>query len=200
MNEDIINSLLSRNFKKNIQKPLLQNARPKFSSLIFLTQKTSSCTTNPETLLYCLRKRKITAIYKGKKIQMELTEEELQRKIERITREVQEGKEEGLRVDMATAIYKAAVATFDEDQVSQMKRKKDVEKETERLRKNLDMLRLKVQEREEREARIDLETAALFSKSALLDKELTAHSNMMDRKHPFYEQGAANSGLDNACP
>ena len=41
---------------------------------------------------------------KGKNIQMELTGEELQINIEQITREIQEAKQEGLRVDMATAI------------------------------------------------------------------------------------------------
>ena len=41
---------------------------------------------------------------KGKNIKMELTEEELYRKIEQITREIQEAKEDGLRVDMEIAI------------------------------------------------------------------------------------------------
>ena len=66
---------------------------------------------------------------------------------------------------MATAIYKAATVTLDEDLISQMKRKKDVEMETEDLRENLDMLRLKVQEREAREVRIESETAALLAKA-----------------------------------
>ena len=105
---------------------------------------------------------------KGKNIQMELTEEELQRKIERITREIQEAKEEGLRVDIATAIYKAATVTLDEDLASQMKRKKDVEMETESLREKLDTLWLKVQEIEAREAMIDSETATMLAKSVLL--------------------------------
>ena len=39
-----------------------------------------------------------------KNIQMELTKEELERKIEQITREIQEAKEDGLRVDMEIAI------------------------------------------------------------------------------------------------
>ena len=89
---------------------------------------------------------------KGKNIQMELSEVELQRKIKRITREIQESKEEGLRVDMATAIYRAATVTLDEDLASLMKRKKDIEMEIEDLRQKLDMLRLKVQE-EKRERR-----------------------------------------------
>ena len=57
------------------------------------------------------------------------------------------------------------------------------------------MLRLKVQERE---ARLDSETAALLAKNMLLYKELTVHSNMTGGKYPAYEQGAANSGPDNA--
>ena len=56
---------------------------------------------------------------KGKNVKTELTEEELRRKIERVTREIQKVKEEGLKVDMTTAIYKAAAATLDEDLASQ---------------------------------------------------------------------------------
>ena len=103
---------------------------------------------------------------------MELSEEELQRKIEQITREIQETKEEGLRVDMATAIYKAAAVTLDEDMAAQMKRKKDVEMKTKDLQEKLGMLRLKVHEREAREARIESETTALLAKSMSLDEEV----------------------------
>ena len=60
---------------------------------------------------------------KGKNVQTELTGEELRRKIERITREIQKIKEEELKVDMTTTIYKAAVTTLDEDLASQIKRK-----------------------------------------------------------------------------
>ena len=70
---------------------------------------------------------------KIKNIHMELTGEELQRNIEQITREIQEAKEEGLRVDMTTAIYKVATMTLDEYLASQMKRNKNVEMETEDL-------------------------------------------------------------------
>ncbi|TMX02339.1 hypothetical protein EJD97_021943 [Solanum chilense] len=142
---------------------------------------------------------------KGKNILMELTGEELQMKIEQVARKIQEAKEEGLRVDMATAIYKAANVTLDEDLASQMKRKKDVEMETEDLREKLDMLRLKVQEREARDARIESETTALERMAALRKKNKTFHRNMIDKlwkmgeKYPVYEQGA-NTGPDNACP
>ena len=76
---------------------------------------------------------------------------------------------------MATAIYKVAIVTLDEELASQMKRKKIFEMETEDLQVKLDMLRLKlkVQEREARESRIELETIALLDKSVSLDKELT---------------------------
>ena len=66
--------------------------------------------------------------------------------IERVAREIQKVKEEGLKVDMTTAIYKAAAATLDEDQVSQIKRKKEVDMETENLRNRLNLLRLEVHE------------------------------------------------------
>ena len=61
---------------------------------------------------------------KGKNIQTKLIEENLQRKIERVTREIQKVKEEGFRVDMTITIYKAAVVTLDEDLASEIKRKK----------------------------------------------------------------------------
>ena len=66
-------------------------------------------------------------MYKGKNVQTELTEEELQRKIKRFTREIQKIKEEGLKVDMTMTIYKVAVTTLDEDLASHIKRKKEVE-------------------------------------------------------------------------
>ena len=118
-------------------------------------------------------KGKIIAMDKGKKIQMELSVEKLQRKIEQISWEIHKGKEEGLRVNMTTAIYKAATVTLDEDMAAQMKRKKDVEMKTKDLQEKLGMLRLKVHEREAREARIESETAALFAKIMSLDEELT---------------------------
>ena len=72
-------------------------------------------------------------------------------------------QEEGLRVDMATTIYKAATVTLDEYLASQMKRKKDVEMETESLRRKFDILQLRVQEREAREARIDFEISVMLA-------------------------------------
>ena len=74
---------------------------------------------------------------------------------------------------MATAIYKAATVTLDEDMATRIKRKKGVEMETENFREKLDMLWLKVQEREAREARIESETAALLSICMSLYEELT---------------------------
>ncbi|TMW81424.1 hypothetical protein EJD97_009749 [Solanum chilense] len=134
---------------------------------------------------------------RGKNVQMELTEEELRRKIERVTQEIQKVKEEGLKVDMTTTIYKAAVATLDEDVASQMKRKKEVEMETESLRKRLNMLRLEVHKGKAREAKIDVETAILLAKSASLDKELTTRGNLKGRKYLAREQGADDNGHDN---
>ncbi|TMW82928.1 hypothetical protein EJD97_003837 [Solanum chilense] len=99
--------------------------------------------------------------------------------------------------------------------------------ETEYLREKLNMLQLKVQEREAKEARIESETAALLAKSMSLDEELTVkmeefssmrermaalriknkafHSNIIDKlqkmheKHTIYEQ-EADSGPNNAHP
>ncbi|TMW99722.1 hypothetical protein EJD97_002093 [Solanum chilense] len=133
---------------------------------------------------------------KGKNVQTELTEEELQRKIERVTREIQKVKEKGRKVDMTTAIYKAAVTTLDKDLASQIKRKKEVEKETESLRKRLKLLRLKTHERKAREAKIDIETALLSTRSAVLDEELATHSNLKGGKYLARDQGEDNSGPD----
>ena len=126
---------------------------------------------------------------KGKNIQTELTEEELRRKIERITRKIQRVEEEGLKVDVTTAIYKAAVSTLDEDLASQRKRKKEVEMETESLRKRLNLLRLETHEGKAREAKIDIETAVSLARSATLDEELATHNNLKGGKHPAREQG-----------
>ncbi|TMX01452.1 hypothetical protein EJD97_024472 [Solanum chilense] len=134
---------------------------------------------------------------KGKNIQTKLTEEELQRKIKRVTREIQKVKEEGLRVDMTTAIYKVAAVTLDEDLASQIKRKNEVKMETESFRKRLNMFHLKVHEGKAREAKIDVETAVLLAKSASLDKELTTCSNLKGGKYLACEQGADNNGPDN---
>ena len=74
---------------------------------------------------------------------------------------------------MATTIYKYAIMTLDEDQASQMKWKNDVEMETEDLQEKLDMLWLRVKDREAREARIESVIATLLAKSMSLDEELT---------------------------
>ena len=105
-----------------------------------------------------------------------------------------------------------------------MKRKKNVEIETEDLREKLGIFQLKVQERKARESSIELKTVALLDKNVSLDEELTMeikdfasmrermaiqrknnkvfHSNMIDKlqrmreKYPIYEQ-EADSGPDN---
>ena len=97
-------------------------------------------------------------------------------------------------VDMTTSIYKAAAVTLDEDLASQVKRKKEVEMETESLRKRLNMLHLEVHEEKARDAKINVETAVLLAKSASLDEELTTHSNLKGGKYLTRDQGADNSG------
>ncbi|TMW97213.1 hypothetical protein EJD97_005985 [Solanum chilense] len=134
---------------------------------------------------------------RGKNVQTELTEEELRRKIELVTREIQKIKEEGLKVDITTAIYKAAATTLDEDLESHIKRKKEVEMETEILRKRLNMLRLEVHEGKAREAKIDIETVVLLARSVSLDEELTTHGNLKNGKYLARDHGANNSGPDN---
>ena len=133
---------------------------------------------------------------KGNNVQTKLTEEEVRRKIERVTREIQKIKEEGLKIEMTTAIYKAAVRTLDEDLASQMRRKKEVEMETESLRKRLNFLCLEIHEGKAREAKMDIETAVLSSRSAALDEELATHRNLKGGKYLARDQGADNSGPD----
>ena len=134
---------------------------------------------------------------KGKNVQTELTEEELRRKIDRVTREIQKIKEEGLKVDMTTTIYKAATATLDEYLVSKIKRKKEVEMEIKSLRKRLNLLCLEVHEGKVREAKINVETVMLLAKSVSLDKELTTRDNLKGRKYLACDQGADNNGHNN---
>ena len=98
---------------------------------------------------------------------------------------------------MTTSIYKAVTVTLEEDLALQIKRKKEVEMETESLRKRLNMLRFKVQEGKAREAKIGVETAVLLAKSASLDKELTTHNNWKGGKYLICKQGADNNGSDN---
>ena len=59
------------------------------------------------------------------------------------------------------------------------------------------MLRLKVHERKAREAKIDVETAVLFAKSASLDKELTTRRYPKGGTYLACKQGADNNGPDN---
>ena len=78
-------------------------------------------------LLYCLRKDRITTMGKCKSIPVELTGEELHINIEKMTWEIQEVREEGLRVEVAASIYKDMTVALDEDLVSKMKKKKDID-------------------------------------------------------------------------
>ena len=89
---------------------------------------------------------------KGESVKMELTREELQRKIEQITKEIHEVRKKGLRDEIARAVYKFSIAMLDEDLASKMEKKRDIEIEKKDLKKKLDMLRLRIQEREAREA------------------------------------------------
>ena len=66
--------------------------------------------------------------------------------------------------------------------------------ETESLRKRLNLLRLEIHEGKAREAKIDIETAVLLSRSTALDEELATHSNRKGGKHLARDQGTGNSG------
>lgn len=136
MHGDITNPFPVRNF----QKYAIVKVRPNFLSHTFFgLKKTKSHPPNLKTLIYHLRKNKITAMEKDKSIKIEPTREQSLSKIEQITSEVSEVRE-GLRVEISTVVYKAATAMFDEDLTSKMTKKKDIEIEREELGKKLDML------------------------------------------------------------
>ena len=99
--------------------------------------------------------------------------------MERVTQEIQKAKE-GLRVDMATTIYKATSMTLDEDFASQIKIKKEVEMETESLRKRLNLLRLEIHKGKAREANIEIETVVVLARSAALNEVLATHRTLKD--------------------
>ena len=111
--EDIVNSVLAK-ILKSIQKPPLQMSDQNSQVSSFSPKNPSSIPQILNTTLSS-QERWITAMDKGKNVQTELTKKEVRRKIERVTREIQKIKKEGLKVDMTTTIYKAAVTTFDED-------------------------------------------------------------------------------------
>ena len=111
LNEDIVNPLLAK-IPKSIQKPLLQMSNQNSQVSSFSRKNPSPI---PQILNTALssQERWITAMDNGKNVQTEITEEELRRKIKRVTREIQKVKEEGLKVYMTTEIYKAAAVTLD---------------------------------------------------------------------------------------
>lgn len=61
---------------------------------------------------------------KGNNIQMELTRKELQRNIEQITQEIQEVREEELRVEVASSVCKGVTEALDEYLTSKRRRRK----------------------------------------------------------------------------
>ena len=86
LNEDIVNPLLDK-IPKSIQKPLLQMSDQNSQVSSFSRKNPSPI---PQILNTALssQERWITALEKGKNVQTELTDEELRRKIERVTQEI----------------------------------------------------------------------------------------------------------------
>ena len=114
---------------KEYTKATITNVRPNSQVSSFSLKRLSPIVQILNTALSS-QERQITAMDKGKNVQTKLTKEELQRKIERVTREIQKVKEEGLKVDMTTTIYKVVAVTLDKDLASQKKRKKEAEMES----------------------------------------------------------------------
>ncbi|KAK4729582.1 hypothetical protein R3W88_022570 [Solanum pinnatisectum] len=107
--------------------------------LSFSTKKKISLP-NPKTLRCLLRKGEIAAkMEKGKNIEMELTEEDLSRKLNRLKQEIQETRERRMEVEIATAIAQVANTALDEELAAKMARYAIMNEETAAMRKEHDV-------------------------------------------------------------
>ncbi|KAK4718414.1 hypothetical protein R3W88_016752 [Solanum pinnatisectum] len=76
---------------------------------------------------------------KGKNIDMELTEEDLRRKLHRLKQEIQETRERRMEVEIATAIARVANTALDEELAAKMARYATLNEETVAMRKEHDV-------------------------------------------------------------
>ncbi|KAK4715537.1 hypothetical protein R3W88_013875 [Solanum pinnatisectum] len=108
---------------------------------------------------------------KGKNIEMELTEEDLRRKLHRLKQEIQEARERRIEVEIATAIARVANTALDEELAAKMARYATLNKETVAMRKEHDVF----------------------------NKDITRRLQKIHEKCSFFNQ-EANSGPEDTYP
>ncbi|KAK4717802.1 hypothetical protein R3W88_016140 [Solanum pinnatisectum] len=109
---------------------------------------------------------------KGKNIEMELTEEDLRMKLNRLRQEIQETRERRVAVEIATAVAQAANVTLDEELAAMMARYVIVSEET----------------------------AAMRKKHKVFNKDVTMRLQKIHGKYPFFDQEANASGPEGIGP
>ncbi|KAK4733993.1 hypothetical protein R3W88_008254 [Solanum pinnatisectum] len=108
---------------------------------------------------------------KGKNIKMELTEEDLRMKLNRLKQEIQETRERRIAVEIATAVAQVANATLDEELAAKMARY----------------------------AIMDEETAVMQKEHDVFNKDITKRLQKIHEKCSFFNQ-EANSGPKDTPP
>ncbi|KAK4721750.1 hypothetical protein R3W88_011983 [Solanum pinnatisectum] len=108
---------------------------------------------------------------KGKDIEMELTEEDLRMKLNRLRQEIQETRERRIAVEIATAVAQAANATLDEKLATKMARY----------------------------AIMNEETAVMWKEHDVFNKDIIRRLQKIHKKCSFFNQ-EANSGPEDTHP
>uniref|UniRef100_M1B3G1 Uncharacterized protein n=1 Tax=Solanum tuberosum TaxID=4113 RepID=M1B3G1_SOLTU len=108
---------------------------------------------------------------KGKSIDIELTEEDLRMKLQRLRQEIQETRERRIEVELATAVARTANAALDMELAAKMTKCVVIDEETATVRKKRDAL-----------------------------KEITVMLQKPCGKHSFFSQEATNSEPKGARP
>ncbi|KAK4710384.1 hypothetical protein R3W88_004897 [Solanum pinnatisectum] len=109
---------------------------------------------------------------KGKDIEMELTEEDLRRRLNRLKPEIQETREREIEVEIATAIAWVVNAALDEELAAKMARY----------------------------AVMNEETAAMRKEHDVFNKDITKRLQKLHGKYSFFNQEADVSGPDGIGP
>ncbi|KAK4707910.1 hypothetical protein R3W88_028835 [Solanum pinnatisectum] len=142
------------------------------SRVLSFSTKNKISLPNPKTLLCLLRKGEIAAkMKKGKNIKMELTEEDLKRKLNRLKQEIQETREREMEVEITTAIARVINAALDQELAAKMARF----------------------------AIMNEETAAIREEHDVFNKDITNRHQKIHEKCSFFDK-KANSGPEDTHP
>ncbi|KAK4736924.1 hypothetical protein R3W88_000621 [Solanum pinnatisectum] len=142
------------------------------SRVLSFSTKNKISLPNPKTLLCLLRKGEIAAkMEKGKNVEMELIEEDLRRKLNRLKQEIQETRERRMEVEIATAIARVTNTALDEELAAKMTRY----------------------------AIMNEETAAMRKEHDVFNKDITRRLQKIHEKCSFFNQ-EANSGPEDTPP